>query len=62
MRYVHVGTKSELEDALLVPNVEEMDCVVEVESSIDANAIIHRLFWAFVFFPGFTCSHFCALC
>lgn len=44
MKYVHVGTKSELEETLLVPSVEEMDCIVEVESSIDANAIVHRLF------------------
>lgn len=58
MRYVHVGTKSELEDALFVPSVEEMDCIVEVESSINANAIVHRLFWAFVLFLGFTCPHF----
>ncbi|CAE5963485.1 unnamed protein product [Arabidopsis arenosa] len=41
VRYVHVGTKSELEDALFVPSVEEMDCIVEVESSINANAIVH---------------------
>ncbi|VVA98761.1 unnamed protein product [Arabis nemorensis] len=41
LRYVHVGTKSEFEEALFVPSMEEMDCIVEVESSIDANAIIH---------------------
>ncbi|CAH2066254.1 unnamed protein product [Thlaspi arvense] len=41
VKYVHVGTKSELEEALFVPSVEEMDCIVEVESSIDANAIVH---------------------
>ncbi|XP_023642879.1 protein PHYLLO, chloroplastic isoform X2 [Capsella rubella] len=41
VRYVHVGTKSELEDALFVPSFEEMDCIVEVESSINANAIVH---------------------
>lgn len=57
MRYVHVGTKSELEDALFVPSVEEMDCIVEVESSINANAIVHRLF-GLLFILGFTCPHF----
>lgn len=44
MKYVHVGTKRELEETLLVPGVEEMDCIVEIESSIDANAMVHRLF------------------
>lgn len=55
MRYVHVGTKSELEDALFVPSVEEMDCIVEVESSINANAIVHRLF-GLLFYFGFYMS------
>lgn len=59
MRYVHVGTKSELEEALFAPSMEEMDCIVEVESSIDANAIVHRFFWApSFFFSVFTCLHF----
>ena len=44
MKYVHVGRKSELEETLLEPSLEEMDCIVEVESSIDANALVHRLF------------------
>ncbi|CAN8236071.1 unnamed protein product [Cochlearia groenlandica] len=47
VRYVHVGTKSELEDALFVPSMEEMDCVVEVESSIDSNATVHSTLESF---------------
>lgn len=35
---------------------------MEVESSINANAIVHRLSSAFVLFLGFTCPHFsCSL-
>uniref|UniRef100_A0A1J3CVU3 Protein PHYLLO, chloroplastic n=1 Tax=Noccaea caerulescens TaxID=107243 RepID=A0A1J3CVU3_NOCCA len=47
VRYVHVGTKSEIEEALFVPSMEEMDCIVEVESSIDANAIVHSTLQSF---------------
>ncbi|CAA7053570.1 unnamed protein product [Microthlaspi erraticum] len=47
VRYVHVGTKSELEEALFVPSMVEMDCIVEVESSIDANAIVHSTLQSF---------------
>lgn len=65
MKYLHVGTKSDLEKTLLEPAVEEIDCIVEVESSIDANAIVHRLVWAssflrFYMSPLSTLS--CALC
>ncbi|KAJ0242827.1 2-oxoglutarate decarboxylase/hydro-lyase/magnesium ion-binding protein [Hirschfeldia incana] len=47
VKYVHVGTKSELEETLLDPSVEEMDCIVEVESSIDANALVHSTLESF---------------
>ncbi|XP_009127684.1 protein PHYLLO, chloroplastic isoform X1 [Brassica rapa] len=47
VKYVHVGTKRELEETLLEPSVEEMDCIVEVESSIDANAIVHSTLESF---------------
>ncbi|XP_010551342.1 PREDICTED: protein PHYLLO, chloroplastic isoform X2 [Tarenaya hassleriana] len=41
LKYHHVGTKGELEDALFLLNEGDMDCVIEVESSIDANATVH---------------------
>ena len=33
----------ELEDALLASQHEEIDSIIEIESSIDANAKFHRL-------------------
>ncbi|CAF1905444.1 unnamed protein product [Brassica napus] len=47
VKYVHVGRKSELEETLLEPSLEEMDCIVEVESSIDANALVHSTLESF---------------
>lgn len=40
--HLHVKTKVELEDALLTSQDNEVDCVIEVESCIDANATFHR--------------------
>ena len=42
-------TKAELEEALCVAHHEQMDCMVEIESSIDANANFHRLIEVMVF-------------
>ncbi|KAL7603912.1 hypothetical protein Lser_V15G15247 [Lactuca serriola] len=41
VKHVHVSTKSELQKALLNSQHEESDCVIEVESSIDANKNFH---------------------
>lgn len=41
-----VQTKRELQDALLASRYDEIDCVIEVKSSIDANATFHRLLGA----------------
>lgn len=41
MKHVHVHTKSELQNALIKSQHEEVDYVIEVESSIDANANFH---------------------
>ncbi|XP_075659886.1 protein PHYLLO, chloroplastic isoform X2 [Castanea sativa] len=38
-----VQTKRELQDALLASQYNEIDCVIEVKSSIDANATFHRI-------------------
>ena len=43
MKHLEVQTKTELHDALLSSQSEEEDCVIEVLSSIDANATFHRL-------------------
>ncbi|KAL4586503.1 hypothetical protein LXL04_011139 [Taraxacum kok-saghyz] len=41
VKHVHVSTKSELHDAVLNCQKQEADCVIEVESSIDANKNFH---------------------
>jgi hypothetical protein len=46
VKHLLVQTKVELQDALLISQHDEMDCVIEVESSIDANATFHRLLGA----------------
>lgn len=43
MKHVHVHTKAELQNALIKSQHEEVDCVIEVESSIDANANFHSI-------------------
>ena len=43
VKHLLVQTKVELQDALFISQYDEMDCVIEVESSIDANATFHRL-------------------
>lgn len=42
VKYFHVETKAELQDALVKSHAEQFDCVVEVESNIDDNASFHR--------------------
>lgn len=42
VKHVQVSTKMELLDALFTSQQEQIDCVIEVESCIDANAIFHR--------------------
>ena len=42
IKHLHVKTKAELEEALSVAQHEQVDCMVEIESSIDANANFHR--------------------
>ncbi|XP_024988553.1 protein PHYLLO, chloroplastic [Cynara cardunculus var. scolymus] len=41
VKHVQVHTKVELQNALIRSEQEEEDCVIEVESSIDANANFH---------------------
>ncbi|XVE91706.1 hypothetical protein REPUB_Repub01dG0034000 [Reevesia pubescens] len=41
VKHLEVKTKMELHDALFSSQQGETDCVIEVESSIDANAIFH---------------------
>ncbi|KAI3719962.1 hypothetical protein L6452_20868 [Arctium lappa] len=41
VKHVQVHTKVELQNALIRSEQEEVDCVIEVESSIDANANFH---------------------
>ncbi|KAI7758074.1 hypothetical protein M8C21_033587 [Ambrosia artemisiifolia] len=41
VKHVHVHTKYELQNALIKSQHEEVDIVIEVESSIDANANFH---------------------
>jgi isochorismate synthase/2-succinyl-5-enolpyruvyl-6-hydroxy-3-cyclohexene-1-carboxylate synthase/2-succinyl-6-hydroxy-2,4-cyclohexadiene-1-carboxylate synthase/O-succinylbenzoate synthase len=43
VKHLLVQTKVELQDALFISQYDQMDCVIEVESSIDANATFHRL-------------------
>lgn len=43
LKHVQVGTKWELNNALLTSRQEEVDSIIEVESSIDANATFHRM-------------------
>lgn len=43
VKHLPVQTKMELQDALMISQGDEMDCVIEVESSIDANATYARL-------------------
>ena len=44
VKHLEVQTKAELYDALVTSQPEEMDCVIEVVSSIEANATFHRWF------------------
>ncbi|KAL2484725.1 Protein PHYLLO [Abeliophyllum distichum] len=41
VKHVQVQTKIELQDALFTSQQEDADCVIEVESCIDANATFH---------------------
>nr|XP_043623438.1 protein PHYLLO, chloroplastic [Erigeron canadensis] len=41
VKHVQVHTKDELQNAMLKSQQEEVDCVIEVESSISANANFH---------------------
>ncbi|RDX71618.1 Protein PHYLLO, chloroplastic, partial [Mucuna pruriens] len=43
VKHLHVKTKVELKEALFVTQHEQMDCMVEIESSIDANASFHSI-------------------
>ncbi|XP_022149055.1 protein PHYLLO, chloroplastic isoform X2 [Momordica charantia] len=43
LKHLHVRTKRELQDALLMSQREENDFIIEVESSIDANTSFHSL-------------------
>ncbi|KAF6171682.1 hypothetical protein GIB67_007203 [Kingdonia uniflora] len=43
VNHLHVRTKVELGHALMLSQHSEMDCVVEVESCIEDNAIFHRI-------------------
>ncbi|GLU04852.1 hypothetical protein SLE2022_219810 [Rubroshorea leprosula] len=42
VKHLQVQTKSELSDALFTSQHEGTDCVIEIESSISANATFHR--------------------
>ncbi|RZC18453.1 Protein PHYLLO, chloroplastic, partial [Glycine soja] len=41
VKHLHVKTKAELKEAMCVAQHEQMDCMVEIESSINANANFH---------------------
>ncbi|XP_073287012.1 protein PHYLLO, chloroplastic isoform X2 [Primulina huaijiensis] len=41
VKHIHVKTKGELDDALFASQRDDVDCVVEVESSIDTNVEFH---------------------
>jgi len=43
VKHVLVHAKKEFLDALNKSNYERMDCVIEVQSDIEANAVTHRL-------------------
>ncbi|XP_061353236.1 protein PHYLLO, chloroplastic isoform X2 [Gastrolobium bilobum] len=43
IKHLHVKTKAEFKEALCVGQHEQMDCMVEIESSIDANANFHSI-------------------
>ncbi|OIV93706.1 hypothetical protein TanjilG_16557 [Lupinus angustifolius] len=43
IKHLHVKTKAELEEALCVVQHEKMDCLVEIESSIEANSNFHSV-------------------
>lgn len=43
LKHVQVRTKLELNNALLASRQEEVDSIIEVESSINANATFHRM-------------------
>ncbi|KAK7384912.1 hypothetical protein VNO78_30615 [Psophocarpus tetragonolobus] len=43
VKHLHVKTKGELNEALCVAQHEQMDCMVEIDSSIDANASFHSI-------------------
>lgn len=42
VKHFLVQTKAELHDALVKSNMEQVDCVVEINNSIDSNADFHR--------------------
>jgi hypothetical protein len=42
VKHLRVQTKAELHDALVKSKAEQIDCVVEVDNSIDSNADFHR--------------------
>lgn len=42
VKHFLVQTKAELHDALVNSKAEQIDCVVEVDNSIDSNANFHR--------------------
>ncbi|TKY49620.1 PHYLLO protein [Spatholobus suberectus] len=48
VKHLHVKTKAELKEALCIAKHEQMDCMVEIESSIDANASFHSILKRFV--------------
>ncbi|XP_066321928.1 protein PHYLLO, chloroplastic-like isoform X5 [Miscanthus floridulus] len=43
VKHFLVQTKAELHDALVKSNMEQVDCLVEVDNSIDSNANFHRI-------------------
>ena len=47
MKLIEVRTKEELCDALYTSKDEEVDCVIEVASSIETNAAFHRCVYCF---------------
>ncbi|KAI9091952.1 hypothetical protein K1719_027887 [Acacia pycnantha] len=47
IKHLYTQTKMELEDALFAAQNEDMDCVVEIESSIDGNANFHSILQKF---------------
>ncbi|XP_066320865.1 protein PHYLLO, chloroplastic-like isoform X7 [Miscanthus floridulus] len=50
VKHFLVQTKAELHDALVKSNMEQVDCVVEVDNSIDSNANFHRFISKLNFF------------